>query len=55
MNRHEAGRSYISEGFVASVWALLFVVMIAASLLGGKTKLIATAEIATAPSGVASH
>jgi len=55
MNRHEAERSHISEGCVASVWTFLFMVMVAASLLGGQTKQIATAEILPGPAGVVSH
>ena len=44
---HEADRSHVQETIVASIWTLVFVVMIAAPLLGGESKLIETAHIAT--------
>ena len=47
IHEHEADRSYVQETIVASIWALVFVVMIAARLLGGQSKPIETAHIAT--------
>ena len=45
---HEADRSHVQETIVASIWTLVFVVMIAAPLLSGQSKPIETARIATA-------
>jgi len=45
---HEADRSHVQETIIASIWTLVFVVMIAAPLLGGQSKPIETAHIATA-------
>ena len=53
--QHEAEHSYVQEAIVASVWTLLFVVMVAASLLGGPIKPIETAHITTARSGFSSQ
>ena len=44
---HEADRSLVQETIVASIWTLVFVGMIAAPLLGGQSKPIETAHIAT--------
>ena len=45
---HEPDRSHVPETIVASIWTLMFVGMIAAPLLGGQSKPIETAHIATA-------
>ena len=45
---HEADRSHVRETIVASIWTLVFIGMIAARLLGGQSKPIETAHIATA-------
>jgi tryptophan-rich sensory protein len=50
---HEADRSHVQETIIASVWTVLFVLMIAASLLDGQSKPIETAHITTTPSGAA--
>jgi hypothetical protein len=44
---HEEKRSYGGEAVVASLWTTVFVVFVAASLLGGqsKSKLIETADV----------
>ena len=52
---HEAERSHGQEAIVASVWTLLFVVMVGASFLGGQSKPVETAHITPAPFGTASH
>ena len=44
---HEADQSHVQETMIASIWTLVFVVMIAAPLLGGQSKPIETAHIAT--------
>jgi len=48
IDEHEADRSHVQETIIASIWTLVFVVMIAAPLLTGQSKPIETAQIATA-------
>ena len=45
---HEADGSHVRETIIASIWTLVFVGMIAASLMGGRSKPIETAHIAIA-------
>jgi len=52
-NLHEPDGPHVPETIVASVWTLLFVVMVFGKLLGCQSKAIETARFNAPPSGAA--